>query len=532
MRALVPAIVLVLLLASPAAAEPVDVPAQTTAANALFLRAATPPGQTAAICLVDTGVNETPDTTAMVGRLSLDGDARDRSPSLHGTGIAAFMAAARNGYGMVGLWPRARIVSVRVNSTGEDAFTPARITEGLRLCLRSADAFGIKVAVLPFSSEWPLSATEGAELTDVVASVRAAGINVVAAAGNAAGGPVGAPANIAGVVSVGAIDTATGGLCGFSSAGAQVLAPGCRLDAANPGDGSPTATRQGTDVAAALAATALAALRTWRPDLSPGVAEHVLREAGRPSDAGPILDVANAFTGAGLEGVVHWAPPITPPTVTSTTPDEASLSPTARITVAGGATKRLRSSTPLSLSGRLLDPAGHPIANAMVTAQTRTLFPKSLLLNGPTVPLAHTVTNGSGRFRVTVPKGPSRAVLLTYGDTTAQASVVVPAQITAAAVRNRLRNGATATIAGRVAGPIPDGGAPIALEVRNHGAWIPVPTTRRWVKTTDAGRFTLSYRFLRTFQATTYRFRVVADEDSFFPYTRGHSRTIKVHVRP
>ena len=52
------------------------------------------------------------------------------------------------------------------------------------------------------------------------------------------------------------------------------------------------------------------------------------------------------------------------------------------------------------------------------------------------------------------------------------------------------------------------------------------------MRTTKNGTFTLRYRFMRTFSAATYRFRVVADEDSAFEYTRGVSRTINIRVRP
>ena len=57
-------------------------------------------------------------------------------------------------------------------------------------------------------------------------------------------------------------------------------------------------------------------------------------------------------------------------------------------------------------------------------------------------------------------------------------------------------------------------------------------TTRRLVRTSDSGTFKLAYRFLKTFRPATYRFRVVADEDSAFLYARGASRSINVHVRP
>ena len=110
--------------------------------------------------------------------------------------------------------------------------------------------------------------------------------------------------------------------------------------------------------------------------------------------------------------------------------------------------------------------------------------------------------------------------------------MAVPARVTARPRRDRLRNGQSVVFTGRVAGPIPRGGVGVALEVREGKRWVSVPTTRRSARTSGKGRFRLSYRFRRTFQPTKYRFRVVADEDSAFQYTRGVSRTIAVNVRP
>ena len=110
--------------------------------------------------------------------------------------------------------------------------------------------------------------------------------------------------------------------------------------------------------------------------------------------------------------------------------------------------------------------------------------------------------------------------------------MIVPAQVTVRPNRTRIRNGKSVVLSGRVAGPIPAGGVLVAMEVREPGRWIPVATTRRWVRTRASGTFTLSYRFLRTFRPATYRFRIVADEDSAFQYGRGASRAVNIHVRP
>jgi hypothetical protein len=421
-------------------------------------------------------------------------------------------------------------VSVAANVIGQDAFRPAFYTEALWLCLAAADFWAIKVVVLPFSSVAALDSTETADFADAVAALRAAGINIVAAAGGTSGGPVQVPANGAGVLSVGAVDAVTGGRCGFSATGADLFAPGCRLDGARPSDGSPTTDRQGTDVAAVLVATALAALRSWRPDLTADAAEDLLQAAAR-SGGSAALDVVGIFAAAGLSNLTGWQSPPPASTVTNV-PAVESVPLAARIAIDGKGIKRLSTARTVRLTGRLTGPDGQPVPAATVIAETRNVIPKSGFVSGPRTPLTTSLTDADGRFGVLVPKGASRAVVLRYEGTTTQVNVLVPAQISARPVRRRLRNGERVTIRGRVAGPIPDGGAPIALEARNRGSWVPVATTRRLVKTSNSGHFTLSYRFLRTYAATSYRFRVVADEDSSFPYTRGASRTIRVHVRP
>ena len=63
-------------------------------------------------------------------------------------------------------------------------------------------------------------------------------------------------------------------------------------------------------------ATALAALRTWRPDLTPDDADRLLTETGAQSAAGRVLDVGAAFTAAGLA-----ASPVPPAVAPSPSPD-------------------------------------------------------------------------------------------------------------------------------------------------------------------------------------------------------------------
>lgn len=316
-RALYITLLITLLGPATAAAEQVEITAQAKAARADFLLRAVAPGPAATICLVDTGVNVNPDTTAVVDRLKVTGEATDQSPTKHGTQMAMFIGAAANGYGMVGIWPAARIVSVRANVPDQDVFTPAGYINGVKLCNDVALLYGIKIIALPFSSELALSSSEAQALTEEVEGARQTGISVVGAAGNNYGRPVGAPANINGVLPVGASDSSSGGLCTFSATGALLLAPGCAIDGADPVTGAPSTEQQGTSHAAAIAVAALSALRTWRPDLSPADVDRVLNETATPSLWGPNLDLAAAFRAVGLAAVA--GPPASSP-VPSPTP--------------------------------------------------------------------------------------------------------------------------------------------------------------------------------------------------------------------
>jgi hypothetical protein len=213
---------------------------------------------------------------------------------------------------------------------------------------------------------------------------------------------------------------------------------------------------------------------------------------------------------------------------------------TAQLRITAPGNRRLLSAGAFRLAGRLLDTDSKPIAGAKLLVQTRTFLPKAATTQGPWGTVGEIVTDDHGVFRGRIPGGASQSLLVTYtahpGDPSpsanAQTDLVVPAQVTVRAKRTRVRNGRSAVLSGRVSGPIPQGGVLVAMEVREPGRWIPVATTRRWVRTRASGTFTLSYRFRSTFRPSTYRFRVVADEDSAFQYGRGASRAIDIHVRP
>jgi len=302
------------------------VTAQAAIANAEFLAGVPPQPSASAICLVDTGVDSTPDTAAVETRISLwDDTVDDMSPTKHGTHLATMMAAPANGWGMVGIWPGARVVSIRANVLGADAFTVASYFQGMRRCRGVAAHYGIKTILLALGSDEPLTDAERSMLEDEVVTATRADLVVVTAAGNTSGGPVTAPANLDGVFSVGGA-AADGTRCAISAVGAHLHAPGCGLDAIRA-DGAPTAGVQGLSEAAAVVATTIAALRAYRPDLSAEAATQLLLDHSVAAPAGAVLDVEAAFRAAGLDALVGPAAATRPraPSRTSTRSSSAPL---------------------------------------------------------------------------------------------------------------------------------------------------------------------------------------------------------------
>ena len=302
---------------------------QAISDNGRFLAFAPPPPTPVGVCIIDSGTNLNPDTeSTVVFRTALgEGNPEDVSADEHGTLMAMFAAAPPNGWGMIGAAPTAvRIVSVRVAQPGETGEGLDYYPAGIRECLYYRQTYNIKVISLSLGSALPESAPEQT-VDELVTIAHNDGIDVVAAAGNDAG-PLEYPAADPTVLSVGAIGSAHE-LCGFSSIGARLLAPGCELDAADPSIGWPNSDySQGTSQAAAITAGALGALRAYRPELTPEQAEQLLTG---PSNG--TLNITATFQAAGLTNIIQagtQAEPAPPPTSPPTTP-ETNPTPTPTI---------------------------------------------------------------------------------------------------------------------------------------------------------------------------------------------------------
>jgi hypothetical protein len=360
-RTCILASLLALLLPAATARAETATTAQAVADNGAFLPYAPAPAQLAGMCLVDTGVDLNPDTEgAVVERTALDGGSgEDVSPTLHGTVLAMMAAAPANGWGMVGTAPRAvQIVSARILEPGQTTFPFSAYATGIDACLRVRSHYDVRVINVSLGTSEVPSGREYERLGNAVQEASDYGIAVVAAAGNDNGGAVEYPAAYPGVLSVGAADTDGGGFCSFSNRGAslRLLAPGCDLDGAEPTTGAPNYDYwQGTSEASAIAATAITALDSYQPGLSPEAAEHDLTDA----DDG-VLDIAQTFRNAGL-GAIVAAGEAAEPDAQDTSTAESSPQPVTPLTAMTltrpfarpqARLKRVRDRLVLALAGR------------------------------------------------------------------------------------------------------------------------------------------------------------------------------------
>ncbi|HWI08034.1 MAG TPA: S8 family serine peptidase [Solirubrobacteraceae bacterium] len=195
----------------------------------------------------------------------------------HGTMVASAAAAAFNGFGVVGVFPSAPVLSVGL----PPEISCADAANGVD----AAASAGAKVINLSFGSP-----SDCASLFAAVQIAYARGSLVVAAAGNefAAGNPVIYPAAYPHVLSVAALDSNLAP-SGFSSenTAVDVAAPGVNIPLAIPGafdtDGTPDGVTlaSGTSFAAPIVSGAAAWLATARRNLSNGQIADVLRRSAR-----------------------------------------------------------------------------------------------------------------------------------------------------------------------------------------------------------------------------------------------------------
>lgn len=300
------------LVGAAAPARAAEVPsAQARIAHAEFLSQAPPPEQPVAVCVIDTGVDLTTDAApAVVQRLAYDGGTPDDlggvSGGKHGTYVAGIIASQVDGKGSAGIWPHAKIVSVRVFPGGTQGTTADAYIQAIHRCLESPHR--VKVINLSLGG----IDQESAQLPQLENKIQGArtiyGVNVVAAAGNG-GGSVGYPARFPTTFAIGGTDVGDA-FCWFSNRGdgLDISTLGCDVELSM--GGGALGLGRGTSFAAPIMSGALAALRAYKPELTVDQAEQLVLTTARSAPAGKFLDAAALFRSAGLGPMVDtYQPP-------------------------------------------------------------------------------------------------------------------------------------------------------------------------------------------------------------------------------
>lgn len=276
------------------------------------------------------------------------GDGADGGSTFHGTHIAGTVAAqTHNNLGVAGAGYNTRIMPVRV--LGLDGGNDADIAKGIRWAagLEVQDGQGqiinpparrADIINMSFGSTGELSKT----LQSALAAARAAGVILVAAAGNEASDTLTYPAASPDVVAVGAVDI-NGRRAAYSNFGSlDVVAPGGNTSvdlnrdgyadgilstAGSDADGSPPdliyAYLQGTSMACAHVAGVAALMKSVRPDLTPDEFLAYLQSGQITLDLGSSVYYGNGLIDACL--AVSAASSSDPPAVLTVTPRSLQL---------------------------------------------------------------------------------------------------------------------------------------------------------------------------------------------------------------
>ena len=213
-------------------------------------------------------------------------------PLQHGTYIASLIAAHGSGpgraYGVIGVAPGAKILSVRVilddGEPGMQAYDQdSRFANAIGNGVYYAVGHGATVINMSLGSETPTP-----YLREALAYAVARGVVVVAAAGNggttAGFAPYVYPASFTGVIAVAAV-TSDGARAYFSEQNASVVISAPGVDVIGAGPGGEYIDADGTSPSAALVSGVAALIRSRYPRLSPALVEQAMitSAARRPS---------------------------------------------------------------------------------------------------------------------------------------------------------------------------------------------------------------------------------------------------------
>ncbi len=180
----------------------------------------------------------------------------------------------------------------------------------------------------------------------------------------------------------------------------------------------------------------------------------------------------------------------------------------------------------VTVTGRLLDPAGHPIGGA-----TLEVLQRVATAGAPMVKIGLAYTAADGSFTVRIPKGPSRLIRLAYRaftgevnyaytrDITQHVSTSITLQVTPRSIAPHEKVKLTGRVLGGYIGSLPP---VVELEVKYLGEWRLLHS----VRCHSNGKFEAHYEFLGATGLFPFRARVRASTGR--PYTPGYSTTYAV----
>jgi hypothetical protein len=179
------------------------------------------------------------------------------------------------------------------------------------------------------------------------------------------------------------------------------------------------------------------------------------------------------------------------------------------------------------LAGRLVNRAGHPLADAKLVVYSR-------VADGNEGMDGSVITNADGRFVYPVEARSSRTFRFVYPGTATilpvedTATLLVTARSSISVKPKHVLNGDSVVFKGRVKGrPLPEAGKLIELQVLLSEKW----QTFRTLRTEPDGSWSIHYLFDRTCGVQHFPFRVHVTGESPFPLEPGNSPSLTVRVR-
>jgi hypothetical protein len=141
------------------------------------------------------------------------------------------------------------------------------------------------------------------------------------------------------------------------------------------------------------------------------------------------------------------------------------------------------------------------------------------------------LTDAAGNYRFAIPPGPSRNLSVIYRpdqrQLSAEATLLTRVRPTFQIAHKVVHNRHLARFSGQIPGPHNEA-VVVVLQVRSGRGWR---AFRRY-RTREGGRFSVGYRFTRTFSPTKYVMRAQVRETTGYPYLQGNSRQLALSVLP